>query len=128
MSAQENLSPDQFTEMYHGTRASRVPSIREYGLEAPQNTGMQQHYRMLTTRKDEAGSIGRWGDSAVITYHVPNSSIGENEDAHLHPPLINGSATHYAIRHPLPASMISHVDVLDESSIEPHQRYYRPNG
>lgn len=142
MAASDHLSPGQFIDLFHGTRASRVPSIRQHGLEAPQNTIIPAQYRMLTSSRDEARAFTRHGDAAIVGYRVPRSAIASVDepvtaDHYLWPP-IPGKAelgpgagkedtVHYAIKKPLPASMIHHVDILDTSEQEPHQRFYRPN-
>jgi hypothetical protein len=110
VSANEHLQPDQFRELFHGTKASRVGSIRETDLTPPENTVSPAKWYMLTSRPDEAMHFARADDGAMITYHVPEDKAAE----YLYPGLRNGRSDLYALRKPLPASMIHRVDVTAE--------------
>ena len=101
-----------FRELYHGTAASCVASIRATGLFPRTPPRHRGYWAMLTTsREDAEGNAHRHpqGDQAVITYRVPESQT----DDFLYPPMPMGPVTWYMLRRPLPGSMIHKVDVLE---------------
>ena len=106
-----------FRELYHGTAASRVTSIRTTGLFPQTPPGHSGWCAMLTSSQQDAEGNARrqpHGDQAVITYRVPESLA----DDFLYPPMAMGPVMWYTLRRPLPDSMIHKVDAL-EGSITP---------
>ena len=98
-------------ELYHGTAASRVESIRATGLVPPEPPRYPGCWAMLTSSWDDAVGNSRrqpLGDRAVITYWVPENQI----DEHLFPPMAMGPNTWYTVRRPLPGDTICRVTVL----------------
>ena len=104
-----------FRELYHGTAASRITSIRATGLFPRTPPRHRGYWAMLTTsRQDAEGNARRHpqGDQAVITYRVPERLA----DNFLYPPMRMGPVTWYTLRRPLPDSMIHKVDILEGST------------
>jgi hypothetical protein len=103
MSANEPLT------LYHGTAASRVDSIRAAGLFPRTPPRYPEYWAMLTDNRQVAEGFARrepLDDRAVITYLVPGCQVG----TYLHPPRTVDPAD-YALKEPLPGSMITDVDV-----------------
>src|SRR5260370_13397200 len=118
MAGNGNLSAGQFKEVFPGTRASNVDSSRECGLTPPVGSIYPAKWYMLTSKKDEAGHYAHADDGAVITYHVPTEAIAEygsvGDEHYLWPAMHNGPSNLYAVKRPLPGSMIHQVDVTAE--------------
>jgi hypothetical protein len=103
----------QDIEIYHGTAAESVEAIRGTGLYPPEFAADPATRWTLTSSAAEAkGGARRYmqfgGAGAVITYRVP----GEQTDTYLYEPVDLGTVRWYALRAPLPGSMIHHVDYL----------------
>ena len=99
--------------MCHGTTAESVEEIRRTGLHPPEFPADPTTRWTLTS--SEAGARGlaqrflQFGrDGAVITYLVP----GNQADVYLYEPVDLGTVRWYALRKPLPGSMIHQVDYL----------------
>jgi hypothetical protein len=100
---------DELLELYHGTAASRVESIRATGLFPRTPPRYPEYWAMLTANREVAEGFARrerLGDRAVITYLVPVCQV----DTYLHPPRTADLADH-ALKKPLPGGMIADVDV-----------------
>lgn len=104
-------------KLYHGTLAEYLPSIKAQGLKPPEGMGFSANWFMLTTSFEQAAryASGR-GDPIVIEYDIPLSKIWDHgvQDALLwpggeHNAYIEGGATAYALRQPLPGSFIVRV-------------------
>ncbi len=109
------MHADGFRELYHGTAASRIASIRKTGLFPQRPPRHPQWWAMLTSSKEDAEGNARrqpQGDQAVVTYWVPESLA----DDFLYPPIPMGPVTWYTLRRPLPDGMIHKVDVLEGSA------------
>jgi len=105
-----------FREMYHGTSAQRVNSIRKNGLFPQKPPRYQGHHPMLTTCREEAENYarGKWGDPVAITYWVPESLVDYFLSADRMDPFM-----WYTPLKPLPGCMIHYVDVLEASAPSP---------
>lgn len=103
-----NLSPVQFRTLFHGTAESKVGDIRETGLYPVHGTGgsKPEQYYMLTDNSGVAHGYGRRGERAVLTYKIPEHQVSE----YLHEPLKYKDASYYAIKKPIPGSMIHYAD------------------
>ena len=104
------MSADEFIEVYHGTAASHVDSIRETGLFPRTSPRNPEHHSMLTTNRELAEGFARrepLGDRAVIKYRVPLCKV----DTYLHEPK-NADRNEYPLKDRLPGYMI--VDVNTE--------------
>jgi hypothetical protein len=98
--------------LYHGTSASRIEHIKKKGLfplEPPNNPSA--HW-MLTDSEDDAWSHARkWAErdhapAVVITYRVPGDAVGVYLYVPDEPLFPDVSFTWYAVRKPLPESMM----------------------
>lgn len=98
----ELRGPDgEWVELYHGTTADKVASIRAKGLEADRYSKAN---RVLTSRKDEAGyfaSLNPRKRSAVVTVRIPTAQLDEYTE---------GTPGLRSLRKPLPPSMIHQID------------------
>jgi len=111
MTASDHLG-QQFTELYHATRASVLPSIRATGLTAGSYSATNP---TVTTDRAEAEMyarghmINRGEQPGIATLRVPSGQEGDylhaDATAHRH----SGA---YGLRKPLPASMVHSVDAL----------------
>jgi hypothetical protein len=103
----------QGIEICHGTSAESVEEIRRAGLHPPEFPADPATRWTLTSSGAEARGIAErymqfGGDGAVITYRV----AGDEIDAYLYEPIDLGTVKWYALRRPLPGSMICHVEHL----------------
>lgn len=113
MSASDNLSPQQFTTLYHGTRAESVDSIRANGLTAPSGVDAAG-WPMLTTSRAQAERYAIGEDPAVLEYHVPTELTNyRHEDALLWPgrehTAYNEPAVAHGLKRPIPGEYIAAV-------------------
>jgi hypothetical protein len=110
VSADEHLSPEQFTTLYHGTRLKHVDSIREHGLTPPEGVN-PAGWPMLTDNKAQAE---RYAGDAVLEFHVPTDRMdyrakdgvlwpGREHNAYGHP------ATAYGVKGRVPGDMLAAV-------------------
>jgi hypothetical protein len=105
----DGVHTSSFRELYHGTAASRVSSIRAIGLFPPETPRHPGFWAMLTSSwQDAAGNARKQppGDRAVVMYLIPE----DEADAYLYPSMAMGPNTWYTLRKPLPGSMIHRVD------------------
>jgi hypothetical protein len=104
------IVPDgEYLELYHGTAASQVDSIRTGGLFPPTPPRYPEFWAMLTSNREMAEGFARRTpphDRAVITYRVPADEV----DTYLYPSRTTDLAEH-ALKLPLPGSMIIAVEV-----------------
>lgn len=102
-----------FRELYHGTAAENVESIRATGLFPLEPPRYEGYWAMLpSSTEDAAGNARRHMqmrqvDGAVITYRVSE----DQADAYLYP-AIQKAPDWYTLRQPLPATMIHDVHYL----------------
>lgn len=112
------MPADESLELYHGTAASRVDSIRATGLFPRTPPPYPKYWAMLTTNRDIAVGFARrepLDDRAVITYQVPRNQV----DTYLYPSR-TADLMDYAVREPLPGWMITNVDSdIPEPPISP---------
>src|SRR5258708_33489146 len=103
----------QGVELCHGTAAESVEEIRRAGLHPPEFPADPATRWTLTSSEAEARGLAQrylhfGGDGAVIFYRVP----GNEADVYLYEPVDLGTVRWYALRKPLPGSMVHHVDYL----------------
>ncbi len=82
----DGMQPSEFHELYHGTAASRVASIRATGLAPQKPPRYPESWSMLTSSREVAEGWARLqspGDRAVIAYRVPVNLV----DEFLYPPV-----------------------------------------
>jgi hypothetical protein len=115
----------RFRQLYHGTAASCVASIRQKGLRPLRRpeSALPEFWAMLTTCREEATgralATSQGYPWAVIMYRVPEEEV----DAFLHPKIMLGpdAPPRYALRDgmPLTGRMIAHVFEAEASTFPP---------
>jgi hypothetical protein len=102
-----------FRELYHGTAAESVRSIRETGPFPREQPRYEGYWAMLTSSEEDAAGNARRQmqlgqiEGAVITYRVPEGEA----DTYLYP-AIQKDPDWYTLRKPLPGTMIYDVHYL----------------
>jgi hypothetical protein len=103
----------QGLQICYGTAADSVEEIRRVGLHPPEFPAERATRWTLTSSEAEARGLAErflqfGGDGAVIIYRVPRDDV----DLYLYEPVDLGTVRWYALRKPLPGSMIHHVIYL----------------
>jgi len=102
--------------LYHGTRASLVPTIRAEGLRPPPGVNPFTWYMLTTSREQAERYTAGKSDAVVIEYQVPAKFIERGPERILfgtQHDVYGFAATAYAIKESLPGEYITAITPVD---------------
>lgn len=110
MSADDNLSGQQFMTLYHGTRAENAEEIARTGLrEAPAGLFFPAKWPTTTVNRQTADAYANRG-GATVELHIPQDKVRE----HLWPAQDHMGGDAYAVKKHVPAEYVHAVHPVTE--------------
>lgn len=119
------MPPKKYLTLYHGTTRDKLNSIRQNGLQPPKSVASAGWPMLTESYEQAAGYINGKPDGVVLEYRVPVDKVYQRgrKDAVLWKPTESDTygvtATEYAVRQPVPKSMLSVVHEESKKPVDP---------